>query len=137
MISGRAKEIKRVFDQLLADNSDIVGYILLSDDGLVLVSTLETGNMEETMAAMAARVKASLSPYLEVIEWSQLSGMVLTGSKASDGKSVKQHIMFKDVENVGTLITLVNEGVDWIKLHSYVNFVISTIIHPDDCPLPA
>ena len=133
MISGRAKEIKEIFDQLLADNSDIKGYILLSDDGLVLVSTLDTGNMEETLAAMAARVKASLSPYLKVIEWSHLSGMVLTGSKTADGsKTIKQHIMFKDVENVGTLVTMVNEGVDWIKLHSYVNFVISTITHPED-----
>ena len=132
MISGRSKEIKQLFTRLMTANPDIMGYILLSDDGLVLVSTLETGNTEETLAAMAARVKASLSPYLSTIEWSAVSGMVFTGNRVTDGAPKKQHIIFKDVANVGTLVTIVNEGVDWIKLHSNVNYAISTISHPSD-----
>ena len=132
MISGRAKEIKGLFDNLKSGNPDIIGCVLLSEDGLVLVSTFDTGKTEETIAAMAARVKSSLSSYLTAIEWSDLSGIVLTGNKMAKGASVKQHLLFKDVTNVGTLVTLVNEGVDWIKLQSNVNFAVSTIYHPND-----
>lgn len=132
LISGKAKNIKQVFDRLLANNLDIKGVILLSYEGLVMVSSLETGALEESISAMTAGINFSISRYLKGFQWNSFSDIVITGSKDDKKTKIKEHIVVKDIKDNGLLVVLTKPNVDWEKLYSHVNYIVSTICYPGE-----
>jgi len=119
LISGKSKKISQLFDKILETDSDIKGMILLSYEGLVMVSTFETGIKEEAVSAMTAGVSASVTRFLKGMEWNDLSNIMLTCSK--------EYILIRNIEGVGLFATLTKSNVNWEKICSHINYAVSTI----------
>ena len=127
MISGKAIDIKNLLDKLKADNPDIKEVILLSYDGLVMVSTLESGVQEDTISAMAAGINSSILRFLKALKWHAFSDILITSSKDHIKDELKEYILIKDIKGVGLLVVLTKSDVDWKRIHSHVGYAISTI----------
>ncbi len=134
MISGKAKNIKNTFDKLLENNHDIKGIILLSYEGLVMVSTLATGNLEDTISAMAAGINTFIPRFLKEIQWSSFSNTLITGSKSLEKSKVEEYILIKEIKKIGLIVVITRSNVDWEKIHSHVNYAIATIGALDENP---
>ena len=119
MISGKSKKISQLFDKILEADSDIKGMILLSNEGLVMVSTFKTGIKEEAVAAMTAGLSASVTRFLKGMEWNDLSNIILTCSK--------EYILIKNIDGVGLLATLTKSNVNWETICSHINYAVSII----------
>jgi predicted regulator of Ras-like GTPase activity (Roadblock/LC7/MglB family) len=127
LITGRAREIRNIFDTVLNNNQDIKSLFLLSYDGLTMVSTHETDLIEDTIAALAANINASVPRFLQNLKWTSFSDIVITGTKDMDKKRVEEYILIKDISDTGLLAALLYSHVDWIKVHSYINYVTYSI----------
>jgi predicted regulator of Ras-like GTPase activity (Roadblock/LC7/MglB family) len=127
MISGKAIDIKNLLDKVKGDNPDIKEVILLSYEGLVMVSTLESGVQEDTISAMAAGINSSILRFLKALKWHAFSDILITSSKDHKKDELKEYILIKDIKNAGLLVVLTKSDVDWKRLHSHVGYAISTI----------
>lgn len=127
MITGKAKEIKKIFETALNNNQDIKSLFLLSYDGLTLVSTHETDLVEDTISALAAAINDSVPRFIKNLKWTSFSNILITGTKDMDKKRVEEYILIKDISETGLLTVLLYSHVDWIKIHSYINYIISSI----------
>ena len=127
MISGKAIDIKNLLDKLKAYNPDIKEVILLSYEGLVLVSTLDSGVQEDTISAMAAGINSSILRFLKALKWHAFSDILITSSKDHEKEELKEYILINDIKNAGLLVVLTKSNVDWERIHSHVNYAISTI----------
>ena len=127
MITGKAREIRNIFETVLKNNQDIKSLFLLSYDGLTMVSTHETDLVEDTISALAAAINASVPRFTRNLRWTSFSNILITGTKDIDKKRVEEYILIKDISGTGLLTVLLYSHVNWIKVHSYINYIISSI----------
>ncbi|MCP4110591.1 MAG: hypothetical protein GY749_34555 [Desulfobacteraceae bacterium] len=102
-ISEKFITIKQEFDRILKDSPDIKGIILLSDEGLVVVSTFDTGDIEEPLSAMTIGIKSCTERFLNDLGWSFFSAFAITGADET--------IWVIDIGKVGLLVLLTEKDV--------------------------
>lgn len=131
MITGKAREIEQLFDTVLHNSPDMKSLVLLSYEGLTMVSTYEAGHGEDVLSALAASINDSVPRFLKELQWTSFSDILITGTKDSDKKRVEEYILIKDISGVGLLAALLYSPINWIKVHSHINYIIYSITTMD------
>ena len=113
--------IRADFEKLKSTSPDIEEIILLSYDGLVLVSTVVEKNIdtEEAVAASASEINASIVRLLESLKWKPYQKILLQGSD--------NDILVKDIKDFGLLVVIAKGGVDMINIDAQANWAAGMI----------
>ncbi len=124
MISGKSEIIEQIFNKLLESNPDIKGFILVSYEGLVMVSSFKTGTVDETIAAMTAGIDSLMARFLQDLKWDYYTNIVLF--------SPEEYFLIKNIEGIGLLVTITKSDIIWKKIASHVSYAISKIKSLDE-----
>ncbi len=121
LIAGKAKKIKKDFYRILSNNPDVEAIILLSYEGLVIVSTINTGKREteDVISAIASGINYSIRHFLKEIKWRPFSRIIIEGSN--------KDILVKDIKRVALLVMLTKSGVDRIKIKESLDKAVSMV----------
>jgi len=118
MIS-KPRKLKELFEKAVQSNTDIKGLILSSEEGLVMISTFEVGIKEDTISAMVSSINSSIKHYFKSLDWDTFSNIIITCEK--------EYIVIKSIEGIGLLAILTNSDINWQKLNSNADYLISII----------
>lgn len=114
-------QIRTDFDKLKSTSPDIEEIILLSYDGLVIVSTVKekNTNTEEVVAASTSEINSSIVRLLESLKWKPFQKIMIQGSD--------NDILVKDIKDFGLLVVLAKGGVDMINIDAQANWAAGMI----------
>jgi len=118
-ISGQARKIYQELEQLVAGNPDLEALILISYEGLVMVSTMEIVQTEDVISAMASGINSFIIRFLEELKWDPFSTISISGTK--------KDIIIKDVRTTGLLVALTKPNVDRSVLNSKLDWAVNRI----------
>ena len=127
VITGKAREVEQLFESLLRNNTDIKSLVLLSYEGLTMVSTQETGHSNDVLSALAASINDSVPRFVKELKWTSFSDILITGTKDVDKKRVEEYILIKNISGVGLLAALLHSPVNWIKVRSHADYIVYSI----------
>lgn len=119
MLAGKDSELKTIVSKLRNSLDSIQSVMLLSYDGLAIVSTLDSGKLKERISALAAGIDSLAEQFLEDAEGGHFSNVFITGPQS--------YIILRDVGGMAILAVMTKVNVDWVVLQSRINWALSAI----------
>lgn len=122
MISGRAKQIRQIFNTELTRNTEIEGIILLSYEGLLMESEMKKKYSHDVISAMMSGIHYLATRFLkDHLHWKPYSSILIAGSDSD--------ILLKDVNGIGLLVVLIETApsIDRFHINSNVNRIVAML----------
>lgn len=117
--AGKAGEIRGVLNQLINSMPGLRAAVLVSSQGLAMVSTLDTGDEEATISAAVPVLVDQVRAVLEDLKFGHMVSLVLAGKYG--------YIVARDVLGIMIFAVLAQPGLDWVRFQSRVNWAISEL----------
>ena len=116
LLSGKARNIEQLLYDLFGEIPHVEGAVLLSPDGLPMVSTLQNNHLDEELSALVGAVTSITDRSRSYLGWHSVEHQMIS--------STQHHILFKDVAGEAFLALIAKPGVDWSNLLHQLNWAI-------------
>ena len=123
-LSGKARNIEQLLHNIFDPIEHIEGAVLLSYEGLPMVSTLQAEGVDVELSALVGGVSSITDRSRAYLGWDVVEHQMISSSS--------HHILFKDVGGEAFLALVVRPGIDWTVLLHNLNWAIYSILSLED-----